>query len=124
MVIGNSSRFSYATHLINPYEREHWWIPMDHCYARPWNWRPECSFLRPTKTLFMAKPQLTRRRSINPLAPVQDVDDIIDVDTKPEDTVPIYDTVKAKHLMEECERHAAIVRVDDGDEDWEEHVVK
>ncbi|RZB39517.1 KAT8 regulatory NSL complex subunit 3 [Asbolus verrucosus] len=122
MVVGNDGRYAYTSHLINPYDREHWWIPMDHCYARPWNWRPESTFLRPTKTLFMPKPQTTKRKSINPLARVQECDEVIDVVTEPAEPAPIYDKVKANHLMEECERHAALARVDEGNENWEETI--
>ncbi|KYB29296.1 KAT8 regulatory NSL complex subunit 3-like Protein [Tribolium castaneum] len=122
MVVGSDGRFAYTNHLFNPYEREHWWIPMDHCYARPWNWRPESTFLRPTKTLFMPKVPPGRKKAINPLAPIQECDDVIDVVTDSEEPTPIYDKAKAKHLMEECEKHAAMARVDEGNEDWEESV--
>ncbi|XP_068909025.1 KAT8 regulatory NSL complex subunit 3 isoform X7 [Tenebrio molitor] len=122
MVVGNDGRYAYTSHIVNPYDREHWWIPMDHCYARPWNWRPESTFLRPTKTLFMPKPPPTKKRSTNPLAPVQDCEEMIDVVTESEDPAPIYDKIKAKHLMDECERHAALARVDEGNEDWEETI--
>ncbi|XP_044260034.1 KAT8 regulatory NSL complex subunit 3 isoform X3 [Tribolium madens] len=122
MVIGSDGRFAYTNHLLNPYEREHWWIPMDHCYARPWNWRPESTFLRPTKTLFMPKVPSSRKKTTNPLAPIQECDDVVDVVTDSEEPTPIYDKVKAKHLMEECEKHAAMARVDEGNDDWEESV--
>jgi hypothetical protein len=89
MVVGNDGRYAYTSHIVNPYDREHWWIPMDHCYARPWNWRPESTFLRPTKTLFMPKPPPTKKRSTNPLAPVQDCEEMIDVVTESEDPAPI-----------------------------------
>ncbi|XP_063909599.1 KAT8 regulatory NSL complex subunit 3 isoform X4 [Zophobas morio] len=122
MVVGSDGRFAYTSHLVNPYEREHWWIPMDHCYARPWNWRPESTFLRPTKTLFMPKQPPSKRKSTNPLAPVQDYEEVIDVVATSNEPSPIYDKTKAKNLMEECERHAALARVDDGGDDWEESV--
>ena len=95
---------------------------MDHCYARPWNWRPESTFLRPTKTLFMPKQPPSKRKSTNPLAPVQDYEEVIDVVATSNEPSPIYDKTKAKNLMEECERHAALARVDDGGDDWVESV--
>lgn len=97
-------------------------IFMDHCYSRPWNWRPESNFLKPTKTLFVPKPQAKKKKSTNPLAPVQDCSETIDIEAVPADNLPVYDTVKAKYLMEECERHAGLARVDDGNEDWEEQI--
>lgn len=99
-------------------------IFIDHCYSRPWNWRPESNFLRPTKTLFVSKPTSTKRKSVNPLAPLQNNDDILDVEADPYEPPPIYDEVKAKCLMEECERHAAFSRVEQGNEDWEETIVR
>jgi hypothetical protein len=26
---------------------------MDHSYSKPWNWRPENTYAKPTKTLFV-----------------------------------------------------------------------
>lgn len=97
-------------------------IFMDHCYARPWNWRPESNFLRPTKTLLVSKPTLNKRKSTNPLAPLQDIEEVIDVEEEPSENPLIYDSVKAKFLMEECQRHATFSRVDQGNEDWEETI--
>jgi hypothetical protein len=28
-------------------------VLMDHSYAKPWNWRPENTYAKPTKTLFV-----------------------------------------------------------------------
>jgi len=28
-------------------------VLMDHSYSKPWNWRPENSYAKPTKTLFV-----------------------------------------------------------------------
>ncbi|KAI4459456.1 testis development protein prtd [Holotrichia oblita] len=97
-------------------------ILMEHCYSRPHNRTLESRFLRPTKTLFI--PQRTsRRKSTNPLAPIQDYEDVIDIETVPPDQPIIYDAVKAKHLMEECERHASFARSKDEDHvDWEEKI--
>lgn len=104
------------------FEKETSSVLMDHCYARPWNWRPESDFLRPTKTLFVSKPSINKRKSTNPLAPLQDVDDVLDVETVPPDNPPIYDEGRAKQLMEECEKHANLSRGEQENENWEETI--
>ncbi|XP_018321326.1 KAT8 regulatory NSL complex subunit 3 [Agrilus planipennis] len=97
-------------------------IFVDHCYARPWNWRPGGTFLKPTKTLFMPKPvKNTRKRSFNPLAPLQNCNEKIDVVEVPTEPPPIYDVNKARSLMDECEKHVANLKINQGD-DWEETV--
>ncbi|KAJ8931429.1 hypothetical protein NQ314_015668 [Rhamnusium bicolor] len=106
MVIDDISKYTYPTQMTNPYDRENWTISTDHCYARPWNWRPETSFLRPTKTLFIPKPIIGRRKSTNPLAPLQDIEDI------------------PKVRWKNVKKHAASARVDQIDEDWEEKILK
>lgn len=36
-------------------------ILKEHCYARPWNWRPENIYVKPTKKIFFSrKPELIR----------------------------------------------------------------
>nr|XP_022919577.1 KAT8 regulatory NSL complex subunit 3 [Onthophagus taurus] len=98
-------------------------IYMDHCYSRPHNHVLESRFLRPTKTLFIS--HKSNRKSTNPLAPQQDVDDVIDVDGLPNDPPIIYDTTKAKYLMGECERHALFARPRDDDiEGWEDKITR
>ncbi|KAJ8914987.1 hypothetical protein NQ315_002511 [Exocentrus adspersus] len=113
---------TYSAQLIHLYDRDDWTVSTDHCYARPWNWRPETSFLRPTKTLFIPKSACSRSKPINPLAPSQDVVDVIDIETVAKVPCPIYDIHKAKNLMEECEKYAASIRVNDIHEDWEENI--
>lgn len=115
MVIGNDARFSYLSHFVNPYDRENWWIPMDHCYARPWNWRSENNFSRPTKMLFGNKSQTRKQDS-----------DLIDVTSIDDGELgnSIYDKAKAKQLMDECEKHAKLARIDESDGNWEESVSK
>lgn len=98
-------------------------VLIEHCYARPHNWKPETNFLKPTKTLFIQH-QTSKRKSINPLAPIQDCDDVIDVVTVPSESPTIYDENKARYLMEECDRHATCARVNEGDENWEETISK
>lgn len=96
---------------------------MDHCYSRPWNWRPESNFLRPTKTLFVSKPNTKRRLSTNPLAPLQDEEDSLDVEYVPPESPLIYDEGRAKQLMEECEKHAKLGRGEQQSDNWEEAVL-
>ncbi|XP_018566281.1 KAT8 regulatory NSL complex subunit 3 isoform X1 [Anoplophora glabripennis] len=122
IVVDDVSKYTYPTQMTNPYERENWIVSTDHCYARPWNWRPETSFLRPTKTLFVSKPISGRRKRSNPLAPIQDIEDVVDVETVVELPPPIYDVTKVKNLMEECENYASSARVDDVDEYWEDKI--
>lgn len=93
---------------------------MDHCYSRPWNWRPETSYIRPTKTLFIKKhnsrsnPTLTLQKSI-------EEKDILDVESVTPPPTPIYDEEKAKNASQEFDKYAASVRLDTN-EDWEESV--
>lgn len=97
---------------------------MEHCYSRPHNRTLESRFLRPTKTLFIPQ-KTTRRKSNNPLAPIHDCDDIIDIESLPPEQPIIYDAAKAKHLMEECERHASFAKpktLEDICCDWEEKI--
>ncbi|GJQ72599.1 putative histone H4-K16 acetylation [Trypoxylus dichotomus] len=97
-------------------------ILMEHCYSRPHNRTPECRFLRPTKTLFIPQ-KTTKRKSTNPLAPIQECEDVIDIESIPPEQPIIYDNIKAKHLMEECERHASFARSkEEENTDWEEKI--
>lgn len=113
---------NYYNQMVDPVEKHTSAILMDHCYSRPWNWRPESNFLRPTKTLFLSKPNVSKRKSTNPLAPVQECEDVLDVESVLSDPPVIYDPLKAKFMMDECERHAGFARVDQGNEDWEETI--
>ena len=38
--------------------------------------------------------------------------------------MPPFDAVKAKSVMNECERHVSFARMEEGPEDWEEKVTK
>lgn len=117
-------RLSYLYNQITgTFEKETSAVFMDHCYSRPWNWRPESNFLRPTKTLFITKPNLRRRLSTNPLAPLQDEEDNLDVEHVPSESPLIYDEDRAKHLMEECEKHAKLGRGEQQAENWEDSVL-
>jgi len=86
-------------------------VELDHCYSKPWNWRPEHSHAKPVKTLFINRPQNT----------INSTDKLDPVEESP-DPVPVYDTKKAKILMEECQKHISLVRADPGEVDWESKV--
>lgn len=107
-------KYSYSSELENT-------VSADHCYARPWNWRPDTSFLRPTKTLFFNKPLPGIRKSSNPLISLKTLDEIIDVESEMEVPSILYDVEKAKNMMDECQRYALNARPDTG-EDWEEKI--
>lgn len=125
MVVEEPSKYTYPTKLMNSFDRENYTVSTDHCYARPWNWRPEASFLRPTKTLFIPKDVPGKKKSNNPLVSSGVLDeDFIDVDTQPELPTPVYDVHKARAMMEECERHAFSARSDRSEDDWEEKISK
>ncbi|XP_057662816.1 uncharacterized protein LOC130897886 isoform X6 [Diorhabda carinulata] len=117
-MVVEEARYTYPTQLTNSFDRENWTVSTDHCYARPWNWRPEASFLKPTKTLFIPKLVPVRIKS----TPNQD-SEFIDVEAEVEVPVPNYDVDKAKILMEECEKFAFSAKTD-SEEDWEEKVSK
>jgi hypothetical protein len=40
-------------YLVFLQERELNVVLMDHSYSKPWNWRPENTYAKPTKTLFV-----------------------------------------------------------------------
>lgn len=105
-------------------EQENYMITADHCYARPWNWRPEMSFFRPAKILFVNKPLLGIRKTSNPLVSLQSTNEIIDVESEAEIPTVQYDIEKAKFLMDECQRYALSAKPDGNDEDWEEKISK
>lgn len=119
MVAEDLSKYSFTSKL----ELEHT-VSADHCYARPWNWRPDTSFLRPTKTLFFNKSVPGILKSGNPLISLITADEIIDVDSELEISNVLYDFDKAKNMMEECQRYAFNVRPDKSEEDWEEKIAR
>lgn len=102
-------------------EKDRGVIAMDHCYARPLNWTPESSFFQPTKLLLMP-PDLKDRKSTNPLAPEQEIDDIVDIETVTTPPSESYDKAKAIYAMDECDRHAVFARVNQGNENWEDTI--
>ncbi|CAH1099657.1 unnamed protein product [Psylliodes chrysocephalus] len=119
-MVVEEARYTYPTQLTNSFDRENWTVSTDHCYARPWNWRPEANFLRPTKTLFVPK-LVPIKSSVNSSVTIQEGEDLIDIESEIEVPAPTYDVAKAKSLMEECEKHAFAARTDT-EEDWEEKI--
>lgn len=123
MVIENEpAKYTYPIQITNPFERETWTVSTDHCYARPWNWRPESSFLKPTKTLFVPKDNTAR--PLFGIASLKNVDDCIDVEGVPDLPTPIYDFERAVNLMDECEKHSILCRNSSDDQIWEEKIDK
>ena len=101
-------------------------IQLDHCYTKPWNWKPESSLCQPTKTLFV--PRVSRNIG---LAEQEDgMDQYVDVVSEPVKPVPPYDPQQAGKVMTECDRFLTFARpsmVFGEEEDitgWEEKIVK
>lgn len=46
---------AYLHQLAGNYEMDVDVIFKDHCYARPWNWKPENVYVKPIKKLFFSK---------------------------------------------------------------------
>lgn len=47
---------TYLHQLAGCFESKIDIIVKDHCYARPWNWKPENVYVKPVKKLFFSKP--------------------------------------------------------------------
>lgn len=122
MVIDETSKHLYSVQLNNTYEKDNFTITTDHCYARPWNWRPETNFLRPTKLLFESRQSTVKSRSSNPLISANSFDEEIDVESVLE--IHSHDWSKAKSSMEECEKYAFTSRTDKGEDEWEKSISK
>jgi len=45
----------YLHQLAGNYEINIDIVAKDHCYARPWNWKPENIYVKPIKKLFFSK---------------------------------------------------------------------
>lgn len=57
----NSNRVMvYLQQLAGNYEMDVDIIFKDHCYARPWNWKPENIYVKPVKKLFFSKNSATQ----------------------------------------------------------------
>ncbi|KAK0081469.1 hypothetical protein PV325_012111 [Microctonus aethiopoides] len=101
-------------------------VVKDHCYARPWNWKPENIYVKPTRNIFFSS---TRGR-INQLQhKLTKNDEDIDVeheDDSMEQSVIPCNLTKSQQSMEESEKLVNSVRPDDdiNNDDWEETVEK
>ncbi|XP_076268554.1 reduction in Cnn dots 1 [Rhynchophorus ferrugineus] len=115
------AKYTYPIQMTNPFERETWLVSTDHCYARPWNWKSDSAFLKPTKTLFMSKNSSSRLLFSNVMHSKDD--DKIDIESVTEPTAPTYDLNKARHLMEECDKQSSLIKKP-SDENWEEKICK
>ena len=100
-------------------------IQLDHCYSKPWNWKPESSLCQPTKTLFVPR---VARNSTGIEAPDHS-DDLPDVVGEPLAPGPPYDPQQAYKVMNECDRFVSFANprlCGAGDEEeltgWEEAV--
>ncbi|XP_058800499.1 KAT8 regulatory NSL complex subunit 3 isoform X2 [Phymastichus coffea] len=109
---------SYLHQLAGTYEVEVDAILKDHCYARPWNWKPENAYVKPVKKLFFPKSSGGYLRDNNQ-------DEIVNVDENDSETIaPPYDLAKMKQSMDEFQRVANFVKPEDTDSDWEEKIDK
>ncbi|KAF5269375.1 hypothetical protein FQA39_LY08767 [Lamprigera yunnana] len=98
-------------------------VAMDHCYARPLNWTADSAFFQPTKLILLSpSPKPKERKSTNPLAPIENYDEVIDIESVPPSPIERYDKEKALLTMDECNRHAVYARVNEGNENWEESI--
>ncbi|XP_061941748.1 KAT8 regulatory NSL complex subunit 3 isoform X2 [Apis cerana] len=113
----NPSRLTtYLHQLAGCYETEVNVLAKDHCYARPWNWKPENVYVKPIKKLFFPKKNLSMEKII------QDEEINIEEDNN-ELLVPPIDFTRARHQMDELQRLANFARPDEN-EDWEEKLDK
>ncbi|KAK1125190.1 hypothetical protein K0M31_006530 [Melipona bicolor] len=113
----NPSRLTtYLHQLTGCYETEINVLAKDHCYARPWNWKPENVYVKPIKKLFFSKKNLLMEKV------TQDEEINIEEDTN-EPLIPPIDFTKVRHQMDELQRLANFARPDEN-EDWEEKLDK
>ncbi|XP_076229096.1 reduction in Cnn dots 1 isoform X2 [Nomia melanderi] len=107
---------TYLHQLAGCYEMEVDMITRDHCYARPWNWKPENIYVKPIKKLFFPKKNSSTEK------PVQDEEIDIEEDCN-ELLVPPVDLTRCKHQMDELQSLANFARPDEN-ADWEESLDK
>ena len=100
-------------------------IQLDHCYSKPWNWKPESSLCQPTKTLFV--PRVSRNST--GIETPDHGDDLPDVVAEPLAPGPPYDPQQAYKVMNECDRFVSFANprlCGAGDEEdlsgWEEAI--
>ncbi|XP_043481442.1 KAT8 regulatory NSL complex subunit 3 [Leptopilina heterotoma] len=114
----NPNRFTtYLHQLAGCYELEVDVIVRDHCYARPWNWKPENVYVKPIKKIFFTKNHI--------LSDKQKSEEKVDVEyyNNNQSSSPPFDLGRTRHLMDELQRLANFVRPDE-DTEWEEKIDK
>lgn len=107
---------AYLHQLAGNYEMEVDVIYKDHCYARPWNWKPENNYVKPIKKLFFSKSSASDKHR---------KDEEIDVENIVNESLPLpFDLTRVRHMMDEFERLASFARPEEEEEDWEEKIEK
>ncbi|XP_043265684.1 KAT8 regulatory NSL complex subunit 3 [Colletes gigas] len=107
---------TYLHQIAGCYEMEVDVITKDHCYARPWNWKPENVYVKPIKKLFFSKKNLPTEKPVQ----VEEID--IEEDYS-ESLIPPVDLTRPRHQMDELQRLANFARPDEN-ADWEERLDK
>ncbi|KAG8035465.1 hypothetical protein G9C98_006911 [Cotesia typhae] len=93
-------------------------ILKEHCYARPWNWRPENVYVKPTIRIFFNKPPLTRRKLHK-----RSIINVENCDEPDQLSVP-SDLTNPRNSIEEALRLINFTRSEDSNDDWEEKIEK
>ncbi|EFN82752.1 Uncharacterized protein KIAA1310 [Harpegnathos saltator] len=106
----------YLQQLAGNYEMEVDLILKDHCYARPWNWRPENIYVKPVKRLFFSKNIVTSDKH-------KKNEEIVVEDIANDSSIPPLDLTKARQQMDEFQHITNIARPEE-DEDWEDKIDK
>ncbi|KAL6262880.1 hypothetical protein P5V15_005669 [Pogonomyrmex californicus] len=108
---------AYLHQLAGNYEMDVDVIFKDHCYARPWNWKPENIYVKPTKKLFFSKSNTSDKHRKDEEIDVENIDN--------EPALP-FDLTRVRHAMDEFERLANFARPEEEEkeEDWEEKIDK
>ncbi|KAG5316423.1 KANL3 protein, partial [Acromyrmex insinuator] len=107
---------AYLHQLAGTYEMDSDVIFKDHCYARPWNWKPENAYVKPVKKLFFSK---------NIASDKHRKDEEIDVENIGSEPMPLpFDLSRVRHMMDEFERLANFARPGEEEEDWEDKIEK
>ncbi|XP_015524390.1 KAT8 regulatory NSL complex subunit 3 isoform X1 [Neodiprion lecontei] len=109
---------TYLHQLAGCFESEINVIVKDHCYARPWNWKPENVYVKPVKKLFFSKP-----RSLLVTDKLKQDEEVNVEGDMTESVTPPYDLARTRHVMDEFQRLANFARPDEND-DWEEKIEK
>ena len=100
-------------------------IQLDHCYSKPWNWKPESSLCQPTKTLFV--PRVARNCTLVDTEQAEEVEPDVTATSLP--AGPPYDPQQAYKVMHECDKFVSFAnpRLASGGEEeelagWEESI--